>query len=33
MRFGLQWLLPEADTHWLRVMAPSHALPALSTGD
>ncbi|MEZ5631912.1 MAG: acyl-CoA dehydrogenase family protein [Burkholderiaceae bacterium] len=33
MRFGLQWLLPEADTHWSRVMAQRHALPPLSTSD
>jgi hypothetical protein len=33
MRFGLQWVLPEADAHWLRVLAQRHALPALSTGD
>lgn len=27
--FGVQWLLPEADWHWGRVMAREHAVPAL----
>ncbi len=29
MRYGLQWLLPQATVHWQRVMTPGLALPAL----
>ncbi|MEP7296298.1 MAG: acyl-CoA dehydrogenase family protein [Burkholderiales bacterium] len=31
MRYGVQWLLPQADVHWQRVLAVGHALPGLST--
>ena len=30
MRYGVQWLLPQAATHWQRVMAQEAALPALA---
>ena len=33
MRYGVQWLLPQAGVHWQRVMARGHALPALTAGD
>ena len=33
MRYGVQWLLPEADVHWRRVMAKGNVLPALTTGE
>jgi hypothetical protein len=29
MRYGVQWLLPEAAVHWHRVSNPALALPAL----
>jgi len=30
MRYGAQWLLPQASTHWQRVMACDNALPAVA---
>ncbi len=30
MRYGVQWLLPEAHTHWARVRAQQNVLPALT---
>jgi len=33
MRYGVQWLLPQADVHWQRVRARGLALPALGIGD
>lgn len=33
MYFGMQWLLPQADVHWQRVLARRLALPALCFGD
>ena len=33
MRYGMQWLLPQADVHWQRVLARGLALPALCVGD
>jgi len=33
MRYGIQWLLPEAEVHWARVCAQGNALPALTAGD
>ena len=33
MRYGVQWLLPQADVHWQRVLARGLVLPALRVGD
>jgi hypothetical protein len=30
MRYGVQWLLPQAAVHWQRVMAQEAVLPALT---
>ena len=30
MRYGVQWLLPQAAAHWQRVKLPYNALPALT---
>ncbi len=32
MRYGLEWLLPQAAAHWHRVRSPAAALPALTAG-
>ena len=29
-RFGVQWLLPQAQVHWARVMQPALDLPFLA---